>query len=120
MRAWWARRVRAGYCGRCARPQVPGKTKCVRHLQQGVDNQRRLNYGLSPEEYQRLHRAQGGACAICRRRLKLHIDHDHQSGRVRGLLCNSCNNGLGRFADNPERLYRAGDYLVTYYPKETP
>jgi Recombination endonuclease VII len=57
-----------------------------------------------------------GKCAICKGayspgRRGLHIDHDHQTGRFRGLLCNNCNSGLGRFHDDPTLLAAAIKYL---------
>jgi hypothetical protein len=80
-------------------------------------NRRRHLYGMSPDEYDRLFGYQGGACAICREPARdeegrgLHVDHDHHSGAVRGLLCGSCNQGLGRFRDNPDYLHAAAWYL---------
>lgn len=74
-------------------------------------------YDISAEEYKILYEAQGGRCAICRRATgatrKLAVDHDHKTGKVRGLLCKPCNRyGLGFFArDNPEVLERAAAYL---------
>lgn len=77
-------------------------------------------YGLTADDEIRLLEAQGGVCAICRGGRPLHVDHDHaccprslrSCGKcVRGLLCSSCNNGLGRFADDPEVLLRAVEYL---------
>jgi Recombination endonuclease VII len=59
-----------------------------------------------------MHDAQGGACALCRKPAKkLNIDHHHGDGVVRGLLCNTCNLGLGLFQDDPAILRRAADYL---------
>ncbi len=58
---------------------------------------------------------QGGGCAICGKRpgkVSLHVDHDHETGEVRGLLCVGCNNALGQFRDDLELLARASDYLV--------
>lgn len=74
-------------------------------------------YGITAEEYDKLYKAQGGKCAICRRATgkarRLAVDHDHKTGKVRGLLCKPCNRyGLGMFArDNPEILERAAAYL---------
>lgn len=61
---------------------------------------------------------QGGVCAVCgcpeknSRYGRLAVDHNHENGEVRGLLCDSCNNGLGRFGDNPDRLISAAAYLI--------
>lgn len=74
-------------------------------------------YGITAEEYDALYRWQGGRCAICRRATgaarRLAVDHNHETGEVRGLLCKPCNRyGLGMFArDNPEVLDRAAEYL---------
>lgn len=78
---------------------------------------RQYLYGLTDEEYAALLEAQGHRCAICRRREwngrhgQPHVDHDHKTKRVRGLLCDSCNNGLGRFKDDPDLLRAAISYL---------
>lgn len=73
-------------------------------------------YGITPEEYDRLLAEQDGRCAICRRRprddISFHVDHDHVTGRVRGLLCFPCNNALGDFDDSPVVLARAADYVI--------
>jgi hypothetical protein len=60
-------------------------------------------YGLTVEGYDELEKKQSGLCALCDRpeamacrKFKLSVDHDHETGRVRGLLCNACNVGLGR------------------------
>ena len=75
-------------------------------------------YGITPEQHATLLAEQNGLCAICRRLPKegreLAIDHCHRSTQVRGLLCSNCNNGLGRFKDNPELLYEAAAYLERY------
>ena len=73
-------------------------------------------YGITIEDYNRLFEEHDGCCAICGRHQtelvrKLHIDHDHNTGKIRGLLCYNCNDGLGRFRDNPELLNKAVEYL---------
>ena len=74
-------------------------------------------YKLAQEDYEAMLVAQDGRCAICRsdewggKSGVPHVDHDHVTGEVRGLLCAGCNNGLGHFADDPERLRAAADYL---------
>jgi len=73
---------------------------------------KRRGIDLTWEEHQAMLEAQQGRCAICERPMdQPHVDHCHDTGKVRGLLCSSCNNGLGRFADDPARLRAAATYL---------
>jgi Recombination endonuclease VII len=78
---------------------------------------RQRNYGLTPEAFDLLMVGQEGACAICRKEFRdgkdttAHVDHDHSTGAVRGLLCGRCNRGLGCFDDNHDLLQRALQYL---------
>lgn len=74
-------------------------------------------YGLTLEEYKAL-RESAQSCEICEIPFKSerkgntpHIDHDHVSGRIRGLLCSNCNTALGLFGDDVQRLQVAIDYL---------
>ena len=55
--------------------------------------------------------AQGGLCAICREAPAEHVDHDHETGQVRGLLCFNCNGALGQFRDRTDLMLRAVAYL---------
>ena len=72
-------------------------------------------YGLTVAEYEAMLADQGGGCAICRRPprddIALHVDHDHLTGAVRGLLCFRCNNAIGDLRDDLELVYRMLDYL---------
>lgn len=71
-------------------------------------------YGLSAEEHGALLSSQNGCCAICRsapRNKPLYVDHDHRTGKARGLLCNRCNTGLGAFSDTADGLKKALSYL---------
>lgn len=76
--------------------------------------QRRLKmYGLTEIEFVALEAAHQDLCAICKESLveKSNIDHNHDNGAVRGLLCTKCNTGLGAFRDSPALLVRAALYL---------
>lgn len=68
------------------------------------------HYNMTIEEFDALVVAQGNACAICREEKKLVVDHDHDSGKVRGLLCHSCNIAVGRLGDGA-LLQRALNYV---------
>jgi hypothetical protein len=77
----------------------------------------RNKFGLTPEEYERIFKAQDGVCALCERQptpgISLHVDHDHATGEVRGLLCMRCNNALGLFREDPDLLRRAARYVTS-------
>jgi hypothetical protein len=68
-------------------------------------------YGITAEESDAMFEAQGGLCAICRTAPAVHVDHDHDTGEVRALLCFGCNGGLGQFKDDPEVLRAAACYV---------
>jgi hypothetical protein len=77
---------------------------------------RKSSYGLSKDDYESLLTQQNYSCAICSTtsaggRGSWHVDHDHITGKVRGLLCHCCNTGLGLFKDSQELLLKAKDYL---------
>lgn len=76
---------------------------------------RKRNYGLSQDQFDLLILHQAGVCAICQKpptKKCLHVDHDHQTGKVRGLLCNLCNVGLGAFKDSQNNMLSALVYLI--------
>ena len=73
-------------------------------------------YGIAPEEYDILLEEQGGACAVCGisaedKPRPLAVDHDHETGEIRGLLCDACNLGIGCLQDSPALLESALTYL---------
>jgi ribosomal protein L34E len=81
-------------------------------------------FGITQEDYDRILASQNGCCAICgarenkvnhsRPRKFLYVDHDHKTGKVRGILCHNCNFAIGYFKDDPERMRRAADYLDSF------
>jgi len=68
-------------------------------------------YGISYDDFIFIVESQNGRCKICDREVKLHLDHCHSTGKVRGALCFQCNNGLGSFKDDLNRLKKAQLYL---------
>ena len=73
-------------------------------------------YGITPEDYEVMLAEQHNRCVICGKDqseegFALAVDHDHDSGKIRGLLCQKCNRGLGDFRDDSRLLRRAADYL---------
>ena len=79
------------------------------------NNDLRTNFGITLEDYSKMHKEQNGMCAICGSKddkQALSVDHCHTTGKIRGLLCNQCNRGLGMLGDTVERLRLAVDYLT--------
>ena len=79
-------------------------------------NQRKLRlvrvYNITEDDYANLYGDQSGKCAICEtNNVRLVIDHNHDTGKVRQLLCDNCNRGIGLLKDNPEVVQKAADYL---------
>lgn len=78
----------------------------------------RALYGITESEFQRLLKLQDGKCALCpveysdKGKRNLVVDHDHETGRVRGLLCTRCNTSIGQLGDNSEGLRRALAYVL--------
>ena len=84
------------------------------------DKTLKSDFGIGIREYEAMIIEQNGTCAICKKiettkrhgkDVALSVDHDHETGAVRGLLCVNCNNGLGQFKDKPEILEQAAAYL---------
>lgn len=96
---------RVYYCG----------DECARTAKSLRESYRR--YGITMEEYRALWLRQGGKCAICKkpertqRNRLLTIDHDHQTGHIRGLLCSQCNRAIGLLQDDPKVIQAAALYV---------
>jgi hypothetical protein len=94
---------------------------CFRLCQAGLrtpeyvrDKQLRRDFGISLDEYNQMVAACDGLCHLCGRppgKYSLAVDHCHDTGRIRGLLCTKCNTALGTLGDNEEGLLRALAYL---------
>ncbi len=100
-------RKRAGWCKACSRAKsaayyAANKERVAAHKAKSA-------YGITLDEYEQL--MHEGKCAICGNTERLRIDHCHVSERVRGVLCDSCNKGLGFFRDDPARLRAAIRYI---------
>jgi len=90
--------------------RVQAERKATAH-----ENRVQKVYRLNPGDYERIYRHQSGVCAICKRATgktrRLSVDHDHATGKVRGLLCRPCNDMLGHARDSDMFFYRAAGYL---------
>lgn len=97
------------YCKRCQRENANPAVRQGAHF--------KTRYGITRAQYDEMLARQDGCCGICGGRVdandrrRLHVDHDHETGAVRGLLCGSCNRGLGSFKDDIDRLRKAVKYL---------
>lgn len=88
-------------------------------------NRLKFYYNMTPDQYESLLKTQNYSCAICKgvptgsgnNNRSLHVDHDHQTGGTRGLLCSTCNKGLGLFYDNRVILLSAAKYLKKHKEK---
>lgn len=124
---WVTSDGRASYCKVCAK-----QWQSSDHAKNRVRNNARskqynllYHFGLTPDEYDALVAKQGGLCGICGDPLgsydepshadaqsyRPHVDHDHATGAVRGILCGPCNRGLGFMRDSVAVLERAVEYL---------
>ena len=83
----------------------------------------KVRYGITIEDFDKLLEKQNGLCAICqsppsdcnRGNHTLHVDHDHTTGEVRGLLCFRCNRAIGLFGENISNIDAASAYLKSYW-----
>jgi hypothetical protein len=73
----------------------------------------KTTYGLVPEQYDALYSRHDGKCYICmeKKEYYLHVDHNHETGKVRGLLCNPCNRAIGLLKEDINILKSAIEYL---------
>jgi hypothetical protein len=114
-----ARDKRNSWCKPCFR--VYNRTRKARRTQREIRAEGlRHWHKLSIEQYEEMADLQGGRCAACGSDSELHVDHDHASGRVRGLLCGPCNRGLGMLREDAGRILGLLRYVLerTGFPEE--
>jgi hypothetical protein len=108
----------AGFCKECLvaknkkwRENNPDKVK--EHMSSRIWYKRKINYGLTKEQFFEIMKIQEEKCAICGTGIdeRCHVDHCHNTNVIRGLLCNTCNTGIGMLQDNPDILEAAAIYL---------
>jgi hypothetical protein len=97
-------------CSCCLRLRLEVRRKTER------DRHRQVNYGITPSEFGVIFAAQGGRCAACRtplveRAKGTHLDHDHSTGALRGILCRDCNTAAGLLKDDWRRVRALSQYL---------
>jgi len=117
-----------GDFGKCSKRKSGLRSYCkvcgnLRKLKYHSDNPKRYknnrlyqNYGISLYDYNLMFLKQEGKCLICNThqndlKQKLNVDHDHKTNRIRGLLCNNCNRGLGFFKDDLNLLLKAFQHI---------
>lgn len=92
----------------------------VKAMNARLNGDLRYHYDITLERYEQILKQQGGVCAICKklevtaRTKRLVVDHDHKTGKIRGLLCHRCNCGLGYFKDDRSLIALAIEYLQEY------
>ena len=89
---------------------VPG----MKNIRMGRKQSLKVRYNLTEEQVIEMHNKQEGLCAICGSTISKcnqHIDHDHKTGKIRGLLCSRCNHAIGYFNDNPEYMEAGAKYI---------
>lgn len=104
-----ARSGRASYCKPCHTER--GRQSKIKNHGGPRHYHLKDRYKISEHDVWSMTRAQGGVCAICEEPDPQHVDHNHTSGEVRGILCFNCNAGLGHFKDNIANMRRAIAYL---------
>ena len=98
------------HCKECKKKGYCPDKQASRNLQ--------TKFGITLEDYDRMLEDQGGCCKVCGAdepgggKSRFSVDHNHSTGKVRGLLCNGCNTGLGLLQDSPEVLAKALTYLL--------
>jgi hypothetical protein len=121
--ALWTKMYRNKECRACGEtftPKAPSNLYCSNECR-GRNAYYERNYGITERDLKVMKMAQGNRCFLCGsegfligkkgHHERLAVDHDHETGKVRALLCHNCNRALGLFKDNPGFLRRAAAYI---------
>ena len=118
------RSTKSGFGSYCRPCQAAKAAESIKRVHgSGRHYHLKHRYGLGADEVLAMLEEQGSLCLVCRRQMTVetaHVDHDHVTGNVRGLLCFGCNGGMGQFADDPQVLVRAARYLLTAAEQRLP
>jgi hypothetical protein len=116
--AW---KLRHPYCRACFsianyKSKIKNKDTYQQYKVKAAESSRKSylkkTWGMSIEDFNKLRAYQNGCCAICKIQSNiLHIDHDHVTGKIRSLLCNNCNRGIGHMKESTDNLQAAINYL---------
>lgn len=105
------------YCKACTRGLSDWKNKSPLSRKKSRLATRNRKYGITTEWYEETLAKQQGACAICSLACttgkSLAVDHNHETGKARGLLCMSCNTAIGKLGDDPNLVLKAYEYLLS-------
>lgn len=103
--------VSNGTCKACQRER--SREYGRRNIKKIINRQKNKAYGISSQEFEQMILAQNNLCLICEEEFKNtpHLDHNHNTGKIRGILCHNCNTGLGLFKDSQVKLQKAIEYL---------
>ena len=123
-------------CTECGRRPIHAKKLCgtcynrvqrANNPRRNLANDLRKNFGMSLGDYDKLFESQNGKCALCGadandtvngKVTRLAVDHNHETGEIRGLLCGNCNRGIGNLQDSTKILTKAIDYLKNHASSE--
>lgn len=92
------------------------RKRYIKNKESELNRHRKQSYGIDEEIYFELVNAQNGTCLICgdKPSINLSVDHNHKTGKIRGLICNPCNIAIAKAKDSPEILRAMADYLEKY------
>lgn len=101
------------YCRACSADHYRQRREALRPRRAEINRDAyfRRKYGISAEQLAQMIEEQVGICPICLSARARHVDHDHETGKVRGVLCSNCNSALGHIRDDPDVMRRAMAYV---------